>query len=109
MSYRPEVTGILLRYAVIVVMHGVTRPATVGQIVDAIERLGVEVPERKGKWVSDALRTEHKKGRVIRVGHNRYVGTEIPRSTYYRARRSLRDHQQRVIDREWGTSWPRVG
>ncbi|MDW3219871.1 MAG: hypothetical protein R8F63_14750 [Acidimicrobiales bacterium] len=105
MPYRPEVTGILLRYALLDVMHGVTQPTSVDEIVHAIERLGVTIPERKGKWVSDALRTEHKKGRIIRVGRNRYVGTEIPRSTRYRAKRAIRDHRARVE----GTFWENVG
>ncbi|GJM38174.1 MAG: hypothetical protein DHS20C19_15410 [Acidimicrobiales bacterium] len=96
MHYRPEVTGILLRYALLDVMHGVAQPASIDEIVRAIEGLGVEIPARKGKWVSDALRTEHKKGRIIRVGRNRYVGTEIPRSTRYRAKRSIRDHRAPV-------------
>ena len=70
----PEVSGLLLRYAAILVMEGVTVPVRVSEIVEAIERLGVRVPERKGKWVSDALRCEQAKGRVRRVGRNRYVG-----------------------------------
>jgi len=80
MTWTPEVdaptelSGVLLRYATILVMEGVDRPTTVGEIVEAIEGFGVAVPERKGKWVSDALRCEQRKGRVRRVGRNQYIG-----------------------------------
>ena len=93
----PEVRGLLLRYAAILVLEGVTVPTSVAEIADAIERLGVRVPERKGKWVSDALRCEHRKGRVRRVGRDRYVGgVAIPEWTRRRARRALRDARRRV-------------
>ena len=86
----PVLTGLLLRYAAVLVMEGVSRPSTVGEIVAAIERLGVRVPERKGKWVSDALRCEQRKGRVVRVGRNRYIGGRpLPERTRRRARRAL--------------------
>ena len=91
----PELSGVLLRYAAILVMEGVTAPTTVGEIVEAIERLGVRVPERKGKWVSDALRCEHRKERVRRVGRNRYVGGQpLPDRTRRRARRALVEAQR---------------
>lgn len=86
---RPEVSGLLLRYAALVVMDGVTQPTSVAEITEAIERLGVRVPERKGKWVSDALRCEHRKGRIMRVGRNRYVGSDIPKRTRQRAMRAI--------------------
>ena len=87
---RPVLTGLLLRDAAVLVMEGVTRPSTVGEIVEAIEQLGVRVPERKGKWVSDAVRCEQRKDRVIRVGRNRYVGGRpLPDRTRRRARRTL--------------------
>ncbi len=88
--HSPPVTGLLLRYAVILVMEGVTTPVSVADIVRAIERLGVSVPERKGKWVSDALRTEHKKQRVIRIGRDRYVGgLPLSERTRRRATRAI--------------------
>lgn len=91
----PELSGVVLRYAAVLVMEGVTRPTTVGEIVEAIERLGVRIPERKGKWVSDALRCEHKKGRVRRVGRNQYVGgLQLPDRTRRRARRALSEAQR---------------
>lgn len=92
------VTGILLRYAVLAVMDGVTRPATVGEIADAMERLGVRPPERRGKWVSDALRTEVRKGRIVQVGRNRYVAGLAPSErTRSRIRSALREAARRRI------------
>jgi len=89
-THSPPVTGILLRYAVILVMEGVTTPVSVADIVRAIERLGVNVPERKGKWVSDALRTERKKKRVIRIGRDRYIGgLPLSERTRRRATRAI--------------------
>ena len=91
----PELSGLLLRYAAVLAMEGVTRPTSVREIVAAIERHGLRVPERKGKWVSDALRTECRKGRVVRVGRDRYVGgMPLPERTRRRARRALGEAQR---------------
>lgn len=88
----PELSGILLRYAAALVMQEVTRPTSVAEIAEAIERLGVRIPGRKGKTVSDALRWEQRNGRVVRVGRDRYVGgAPMPRSTRSRARKAIAD------------------
>lgn len=88
----PELSGILLRYAVALVMQGVTTPTSVAAIADAVEGMGVRVPGRKGKSISDALRWEHRNGRVVRVGRDRYVGgAPMPRSTRSRARKAIAD------------------
>lgn len=89
-THQVEVTGILLRYAILLVMDGVTTPASVDDIAGAIQRLGVRAPERQGKWISDALRTEVRKGRVIRTGRDRYVaGVPMPNRTRSRARSAI--------------------
>ncbi|MDW3219269.1 MAG: hypothetical protein R8F63_11720 [Acidimicrobiales bacterium] len=75
-----------------------TTPATVGEIADAMERFGVRPPERRGKWVSDALRTEVRKGRIVQVGRNRYVGGLAPSTrTRSRIRSALREAAHRGI------------
>ena len=88
---QPEVTGLSLRYAALLVMDGVREPTSVQAIALAIERLGVRVPDRKGKWVSDALRCEHRRGRILRVGRDQYVGTRLAERTRRRAARQILD------------------
>jgi hypothetical protein len=89
---RTEVSGLLLRYAILAVMEGVTRPAGVREIADSIGRFGVRTPSREGKLVSDALRTEVRKGRVMRVGRDLYVGGHpLSERTRSRIQASLRE------------------
>jgi hypothetical protein len=90
----PPLNGILLRYAVLDVMAGTTEPVRIADLVEAVEARGNTIPERKGKHLSDALRTEHRRGRVRRVGRDQYVAVEIPSSTVRRARRALLDRRR---------------
>lgn len=54
---------------------------TVQDLVDALDRRGIDVPGRASKTISDALRWEVSRGRVMRVGRGRYRTGAIPRST----------------------------
>lgn len=90
------VTGILLRYAILLVMEGVTTPTGVDEIARSIRRLGVRAPDPQGKRVSDALRTEVRKGRVVRLDRDRYVaGEPLAARTRSRARSSLVEAMRR--------------
>ena len=61
--------------------HG---PATVAELIDALDFQGFEFPGRPSKAVSDALRWEMGHGRVRRLSRGRYGPDSMPRSTEYR-------------------------
>jgi hypothetical protein len=75
--------GIELRYllAMQLAAHG---PATVTEMIAALDRHGFCVRGRPSKAVSDALRWEVGRGRVRRLGRARYGPGSMPRSTEYR-------------------------
>jgi hypothetical protein len=75
--------GIELRYVLTMHLsqHG---PATISEMIDALDRHGFCVRDRASKAVSDALRWEIGRGRVRRLGRGRYGPASIPRSTEYR-------------------------
>lgn len=76
--------GIELRYALTVYMqlHG---PASVPELLDALDHWDFGVAGRPSKAVSDALRWEMGRGRVARVGRGRYKAVGwIPRGTQHR-------------------------
>ena len=74
------------------------RVLTLGEMLVLIERHGFRVRGRPSKTVSDALRWEMRRGRVVRLGRGRYAAGSMPRSTlsWQRARvRRLR------VERGW--------
>jgi hypothetical protein len=75
---RTELRYLLVSY---VFEHGA---ATVQELVDALTVQGFDLGSRPSKLVSDALRCETQRGRVIRVGWGRYRSGSMPRSTEYR-------------------------
>lgn len=77
---RPLLRALPLRYVLTLYLREVGT-ASVSELVIALERDGYEVAGRPSKVVSDALRWEIGKGRVIRVGRGRYQTGTIPRST----------------------------
>ncbi|WIM85996.1 hypothetical protein PT015_13750 [Candidatus Mycobacterium wuenschmannii] len=78
-----ELRGIALRYVLTqnLAVHG---PATITQLLEALEHHGFRVRGRPSKVVSDALRWEIEHGRVHRIGRGRYGPGYTPRSTEYR-------------------------
>jgi hypothetical protein len=83
MSNLLEVRGIELRYLLTVYLldHG---PATVDELVDALTYHGFRTTGRPSKSVSDALRWEMARGRVIRFRRGRYRPGTMPRATEHR-------------------------
>jgi len=75
--------GIELRYVVALHLwqHG---PATVAELIDALDRRGFCVCGRPSKAVSDALRWEIARGRVRRLRRGLYGPAYIPHATEYR-------------------------
>ncbi len=75
--------GTELRY-VLVRLIVVIGPATVPELIAALRDWGFAVAGRPSKTVSDALRWERRRGRVIRRGRGLYSAGEMPRSTEHR-------------------------
>ncbi|HEY4376418.1 MAG TPA: hypothetical protein VGM93_04640 [Acidimicrobiales bacterium] len=73
--------------------RGVT---TVRELVAALDREGFAVAGRPSKTISDTLRHEVAKGRVIRVARGRYARGWIPRSTEYRMRQRVMAYRDRA-------------
>ena len=80
MTNRRRLRGIDLRYALTmyVFQHG---PATVADLIDALDFQGFEILGRPSKSVSDALRWEIAHGRVRRLARGRYGPASMPRAT----------------------------
>lgn len=66
--------------------------ATVEQLVDAMGAKGIEVLGRPSKEISDALRTEVSRGRVVRLERGTYRAGSMPESTGRFIRRWLAEH-----------------
>ena len=75
--------GVELRY-VLTWTLGRDGPATVPELIDALDQDGFEIAGRSSKAVSDALRWEIRYDRVRRLGRGRYGPGGMPRSTEYR-------------------------
>ncbi|MDE0803609.1 MAG: hypothetical protein OSA99_09830 [Acidimicrobiales bacterium] len=92
---RVGVWGTDLRYLLTDLIAGPERRGwRVVELAEALERAGFELQGRPTKVVSDALRTEIQRGRVVRVGWGRYEMGHIPGGTRRRIRarsRAARD------------------
>ena len=75
--------GIELRYALTMYLfqHG---PATVADLIDGLTWQGFIIAGRPSKSVSDALRWEIERGRVLRFARGLYGPGWMPRATEYR-------------------------
>lgn len=78
-----------LRYALTLVLLHSERELTVPELEAAALANGCTLDVRPAKAVSDALRTEVTKGRVVRVGWGRYRPGTVPRSTQWWLRACL--------------------
>ena len=78
-----RLNGIELRYVLTMhlAQHG---PATIAELIPALNHHGFTVRGRPSKTISDALRWEMEHGRVHRLGRGRYGPAYIPRSTEHR-------------------------
>jgi hypothetical protein len=78
-----QLHGIELRY-VLTMELSANGPATVAELIDALDRRGFSVRGRPSKAVSDALRWEIARGRVHRLRRGLYKRAYIPHATEYR-------------------------
>lgn len=80
-------TGKILRWVVCLMLHDERKQMSVSEIAAELEAAGYEVPgARKGKLISDALRWEVQRGRVILVRRGVYARGFMQRSTMYSMR-----------------------
>ena len=80
---RRVLRGTVLRYALVRLIQ-LTGPATVPELIAGLAYWRFTVDGRPSKTVSDALRWERRRGRVIRRGRGLYSAGEMPRSTEHR-------------------------
>jgi hypothetical protein len=92
--------GIELRYVLTwhLALHG---PATIQELVDALDWHGFGVSGRASKAISDALRWEMARGRVRRMGRGRYGPLDMPRGTEYRIRQRVLDLRDAARAQRW--------
>jgi len=88
-------TGLPLRY--LLTLHLLADgPLTVAELVERLEVDGIRLLGRPGKVVSDSLRWEIGRRRVVRVGRGRYAAGVVPRQTLSRMRSVVAAERQRV-------------
>ena len=85
---KTKLTGKTLRWVVCLILRDAERAMTVQEIVAELDKKYV-VPGRAGKAVSDCLRWEVGRGRVVQVERGRYARGFIPRSTEYGLRKRV--------------------
>jgi hypothetical protein len=92
-THDQRVAGRELRYRVTLVLLDARRPLTVRELLAALDRGGYDVAGRPSKTVSDILRSEIRRGRVVRSARSTYVVRTIPPSTVRWMRRWLEAHR----------------
>lgn len=95
---RPDVLSRLdLRYFLSELMAAAPdRTWTPPELVAEVERTGFRVPGRSGKVVSDHLRAEVNRGRVVWTGRGRYRAGTIPGTTRRRMQYAVA-HRRRTL------------
>lgn len=85
----PPIAGLHLRY--LLTLHlADCGESSIDGVVAAVERTGFSLTGRPSKAVSDALRWEVRRGRVVRLGRGRYGPGTMPRQTRSWMRRRMR-------------------
>jgi hypothetical protein len=85
----PPIAGLHLRYLLTLHLFDAGE-STIGDLVTAVGRQGFRLDGRPSKTVSDALRWELRRGRVVRRGRGRYAPGAMPRQTQSWMRQRLR-------------------
>jgi hypothetical protein len=85
----PPIAGLHLRYLLTLHLFDAGE-STIGDLVAAVGRQGFRLDGRPSKTVSDALRWELRRGRVVRRGRGRYAPGAMPRQTQSWMRQRLR-------------------
>ncbi|ORA58123.1 hypothetical protein [Mycobacteroides franklinii] len=83
MVVKKRVRGIELRYLLTLYLHRFGA-RDVSELVQMLDHRGFDTSGRMSKAISDALRWEVRRGRVIHYGRGSYGPGGIPRGTEYR-------------------------
>lgn len=84
-----RIDGLELRYLLTDLIDGPERRVwSVSELVETVAGLGFRFGDRPSRAVSDLLRLEIWRGRIVRLGRGRYRAAVIPGST----RRRIRKH-----------------
>ncbi|MEO1064506.1 MAG: hypothetical protein AAFZ07_24060 [Actinomycetota bacterium] len=106
MSHAPAhlLTGLDLRYVLTttLVEHG--RTMTVDELSRSLLASGFTLAGRPSKTISDSLRWEVRRGRVVRLGRGRYGAREMPKSTRHRLRERTRARRRAACAPTWQRS-----
>ncbi|MGF1595875.1 MAG: hypothetical protein ACFCVK_02940 [Acidimicrobiales bacterium] len=73
------------------------REATVAELAAFLAATGYHLAGRASKLISDALRWEVRRGRVLRLGRGHYAAGRAPRTTARRIRRFAARCQEWVV------------
>jgi hypothetical protein len=84
-----ELRGRPLRWVLLIALADDHRPLTVAELVGMLDHSGFSVPGRASKSVSDALRWEVRRGRIVRVARSTYAIGHLPRSTAWWVRQRV--------------------
>ena len=80
---------------------------TTTELAAAVEAAGFRMVGRSGKVVSDHLRAEVNRGRVVRIGRGRYQAGRIPGATRRRMQYAVRHRRQSLaqLQRQRSQTW----
>jgi hypothetical protein len=92
-----RLVGIQLRYELCVCLLDARAPLNIADLVARIEAKGFAVEGRASKTVSDALRWEVRRGRVVNTGRGRYARGSMPRSTEWWIRTHVAERRRSVV------------
>jgi hypothetical protein len=84
-----------LRYRLTLLLRRAGRPLNLDDLATALDQAGWPAPDPATKSISDSLRWEVAKGRVVRVGRGRYAAGHVDRRTAWWLQRQL-DEWERV-------------
>jgi hypothetical protein len=102
----PPLWGRALRFVLVNEMMAAGGPVTVAELVRFIDHAGFPIEGRASKVISDALRWEVRRGRVVRLARGVYRYRTAPRSTARRIRRFARISHRWLADVGQGRTPP---
>lgn len=108
--WTPMISGIELRYLLTMTLVDCRRSMTVAELTAVLRRDGFAVRRRTSKTISDALRWEVRKGRVVRVGRASYAPGRLPRSTEWWIRERVLKIRAQIVaptlaEPAWSCLW----
>lgn len=91
------VSGRAIRYLVLAELIRSGQAMNVAELVDKLRGQEVLLPSRPSKAVSDALRWEVRKGRIVKIRRGIYQIGYVPRSTRYWILNRSNDYRRRHL------------